>query len=123
MAWQETPYPFDEWTGKRLGYNFFQRFAEYDPERGGKEYRKLMKQPGKKLETDEAKVFLENIKALGEDKDPLVPWLASQFKKGELKVEDGIVKWNVGDDYFMPITTVIDRWADWYNAREHQVGS
>lgn len=116
---------FHGWTGKLLP----QRISAI--ENPGLNMRKLLKQPGKRLQTPEAESFLQWLADQGEAVDPLVPFLANQFKKGvigwnpfdpnpfdPMPSSPGEPVWN-RDPHPSGISHLIPQWAEWYNAREH----
>lgn len=121
MLW--APDPFNRRTGKLLGYNYYQKFSDYDPEKGGDYFRRTMRQPGKKMLTEEGQAFANWIKGLGEEVDPLTPWLIKQFKDGNvgLSGEEVWVKSNSGDTQTVPVQAakeVFEKFATWYNATD-----
>jgi hypothetical protein len=122
--WYDPTYPFDSWTGRLLPG--FLRVAEYDPEKGGPTYRHFMKQPGKILKMQGGPEFLEYLKNLGEEVDPLIPWLANQFKVGNIRVGENfdptggsMILFSGGDFIGAANMNTIKGWADWYNAKDH----
>ena len=77
--------------------------------------------------TDEGQAVLKKIAELGADADPLAPWLASQYKKGDLYLEayDGgdtgylaFKAFNMGIPLH-PLGEVTRRITNWYNATDH----
>ena len=121
MLW--APDPFNRRTGKLLGYNYYQKFSDYDPEKGGDYFRRTMRQPGKKMLTEEGQAFANWIKALGEEVDPLTPWLIKQFKDGNIGLsgEEVWVKSDSGDTQTVSVEEaeqVFNKFAVWYNATD-----
>lgn len=129
MLW--TPDPFNRRTGKLLGYNYYLKFSGYDPEKGGDYFRGAMKQPGKKMLTEEGQAFANWIKKLGEEVDPLTPWLIKQFKDGHMGVVEGddsghLFWWRFVGNGGTGLTTldleraaeILRKYAAWYNATD-----
>jgi hypothetical protein len=115
-------YPWDTWTGQRIPGR-----RTGAVEGAGPYLRRVMKQPGKQMMTDEGEAVLQKIAELGEDADPLAPWLVSRYKKGDLTLED----YKGGDTGHLainafnmkvplqPFGEVTRRITSWYNATDH----
>lgn len=122
MLW--APDPFNRRTGKLLGYNYFQVFSDYDPAKGGDYFRRVMRQPGKKMLTEEGQIFANWIKGLGEEVDSITPWLIKQFKDGNIGLTgegEVSVKNNAGETQTVPMEAaeeVFGKFATWYNATD-----
>lgn len=114
---------YDTWTGLRLPWA-----KTANVEGAGPYLRRILKQPGKKLMTDEGQQFLQYLASLGEDVDPLTPWLAAQYKKGNIgfrsDLEDvfsgkSLVRLDQGDGKDILDREFIEQMAQWYNATDH----
>jgi hypothetical protein len=132
MLW--TPDPFNRRTGRLLGYNYFLKFSDYSPEKGGDSFRRVMKQPGKKMLTPEGQAFANWIKGLGEEVDAITPWLIKQFKDGNIgfpegeSLDDPNIEprfWIIGKDgnrlegiTKKRLEPFIEKFAQWFHATE-----
>jgi hypothetical protein len=111
---------YDTWTGLRLPWA---KTANVDG--AGPYLKRVLKQPGKKMMTDEGQRFLQFLALLGEEVDPLTPWLVSQYKKGDLKLTDNylggtaFVRLDQGDGNDVLNRDFIEKMAQWYNATDH----
>lgn len=75
----------------------------------------------KKLQSPEGQQFLESLKDFHtEQTDPLMPWLAREFRKGRLQMTDPIMGSELFHDngtYTEPLTRgQVSHWADWYHS-------
>lgn len=91
------------------------------------EMRKLEKQNQKVFRSDEGKEYLDSLKHLvttNPDAEPLVPWLASRFKHGDIEARphpnspDSDPEKRLYHGY-TPVASVLPQWLQWANARQH----
>lgn len=93
------------------------------PRLGSVEMKKLLKQNQKVFRSDEGQEYLDklgDLVARHPHAEPLVPWIASRFKHGDIKVGENYANGrSLINRYGGSIENSLPRWTQWMNARQH----